>query len=292
MNYDTRNLKGIIWFITSLLVSSSGDVMMKYLGSNFHPYQVVFLRFLFATIVLLPWFYSNRSGFVTSRLPLHFIRGALLFGGISFWCMGLNVVKIALATTINFTIPIFVAVLAVVFLKEKFSMFRMAATLLGFIGVVLATNPMSMKFELMSMVLVISAFMFALLDVINKRFVTDESTISMLFYSNIFTTLLSAIPAFYVWNTVSLHDLLIFVALGIVANLILYCLLKSFELIDASAVAPYRYVELLFSAGMGYIFFNEVLDSSIISGAVVIIVATLFVLYESLLKKKSQQRAI
>lgn len=286
MNYDTRSLRGIGWFVISLLVSSSGDVIMKYLGSNFHPYQVVFLRFLFATIVLLPWFYSNRSEFATSRLPLHFIRGALLFGGISFWCMGLNIVKIALATTINFTIPIFVAVLAVVFLKEKFSMFRMIATLLGFVGVVIATNPASMQFESMSLVLIISAFMFALLDVINKKFVTDESTISMLFYSNIFTTLLSLIPAMSVWNPLTVKDLCVFVLLGIIANLILYCLLRSFKLIDASAVAPYRYTELLFSAGMGYIFFNEVLDSSIISGAVIIIVATLFVLYESLLKRK------
>lgn len=286
MNYDKKNFKGIVWFITSLLVSSSGDVMMKYLGANFHPYQVVFLRFLFATIVLLPWFYLKRSAFTTSRLPLHFIRGALLFGGISFWCIGLNVVKIALATTINFTIPIFVAVLAVVFLKEKFSMLRMLATLLGFVGVVIATNPISMGFESMSLILVLSALMFAMLDVINKKFVTDESTISMLFYSNVFTTLLSLIPALSVWQPVSVKDLFLFIALGVVANLILYCLLKSFELIEASAVSPYRYTELLFSAAMGYIFFNEILDSSIISGAVIIIIATLFVLYESLLKKK------
>ena len=191
MNDYQKNFKGITWFITSLLVSSSGDVMMKYLGSSFHPYQVVFLRFLFATISMLPWLYLNKASFSTSRLPLHFIRGALLFGGISFWCMGLNVVKISLATTINFTIPIFVAILAVAFLKEKFSMLRVVATLLGFVGIVVGTNPTSMGFEIMSLVLVLSAFMFALLDVINKKFVSDESTISMLFYSNIFTTLLS-----------------------------------------------------------------------------------------------------
>jgi S-adenosylmethionine uptake transporter len=288
MNYDQKNFRGIVWFITSLLVSSFGDVMMKYLGSSFHPYQVVFLRFLFASISLLPWLYLNKASFSTSRLPLHFIRGALLFGGISFWCMGLNVVKISLATTINFTIPIFVSVLAVVFLKEKFSMLRMVATLLGFIGVVVATNPTAMGFETMSLILILSALMFAMLDVINKKFVSDESTISMLFYSSIFTTLLSLIPALYVWQPVSMHDLLVFVALGVVANLILYCLLKSFALIDASAVAPYRYTELLFSAAMGYIFFNEVMDSSIISGAAIIIIATLFVLYESLLKKKDR----
>lgn len=286
MECNSKNLHGVLWFILGLLISSFGDVMMKYLGANVHPYQIVFLRFLFATITLLPWFYIKRSSFVTTRLKLHFMRGLLLFGGISFWCMGLNVVKIALATTINFTIPIFVAVLAVVFLKEKFNIFRLSATLLGFVGIVVAMNPTAADFNVISMSLLLSALMFATLDVINKRFVTDESTISMLFYSNVFTSLLSAIPAFYVWVPVSYHDIFLFLLLGIVANLILYCLLKAFAIVDASAVAPYRYVELLFSSTLGYLFFNEILDSSILSGAVVIIIATLLIIYEGLLKKK------
>ena len=286
MRYNIIGMQGILWFILSLLVSSSGDVFMKYLGSNVHPYQVVFLRFLFATITLLPWLYTNKSSFITSRISLHFIRGALLFGGISFWCMGLNVVKITLATTINFTIPIFVAVLAVIFLKEKFNIFRLIATSLGFIGIIIAMDLTSVNFNITSLSLLCSALMFASLDVINKRFVTDESTISMLFYSNVFTTLLSLIPAIYVWVPISLYDLGLFLLLGIVANLILYCLLKSFALVDASAVAPYRYIELLFSSALGYIFFKEVPDSHIISGAVVIIIATLFILYEGLLRRK------
>nr|MCH9754019.1 DMT family transporter [Alphaproteobacteria bacterium] len=194
MQYDAKYLKGALWFILSLFISSSGDVLMKYLGSTIHPYQVVFLRFLFATILLMPWLYINRSSFVTKRISLHFIRGALLFLGISFWCTGLNVVKIALATTINFTIPIFVAVLAVIFLKEKFNIFRLSATLLGFVGIILAMNPVSSDFNIVSLSLLLSAFMFASLDVINKKFVSDESTMSMIFYSNVFTTLLSLIP--------------------------------------------------------------------------------------------------
>jgi S-adenosylmethionine uptake transporter len=286
MQYNYKYLKGALWFVLSLLVSSSGDVLMKYLGSSVHPYQVVFLRFLFATILLTPWLYIKRSSFVTKRISLHFIRGALLFCGISFWCMGLNVVKISLATTINFTIPIFVAILAVIFLKEKFNIFRLSATLLGFVGIILAMNPASSDFNMISLALLISAFMFASLDVINKKFVTDESTMSMLFYSNVFTTLLSFIPAMYVWVSITWQDLFMFILLGLVANLILYCLLKSFEIVDASSVAPYRYVELIFSASLGYIFFGEIIDSHIVSGAIIIIIATLFVLYEGLLKKK------
>ncbi|MCH9754170.1 MAG: EamA family transporter, partial [Alphaproteobacteria bacterium] len=104
--------------------------------------------------------------------------------------------------------------------------------------------------------------------------------------SNVFTTLLSLIPAIYVWTPITAKDLIMFVALGLVANLILYCLLKSFEIVEASAVAPYRYIELIFASSLGYIFFGEIIDSHIIFGAVIIIIATLFVIYEGLLKKK------
>jgi S-adenosylmethionine uptake transporter len=90
----------------------------------------------------------------------------------------------------------------------------------------------------------------------------------------------------YVWVSITWQDLFMFILLGLVANLILYCLLKSFEIVDASSVAPYRYVELIFSASLGYIFFGEIIDSHIVSGAIIIIIATLFVLYEGLLKKK------
>jgi len=288
MLYNTRGIKGVLWFVLSLLVSSSGDVIMKELGMDMHPYQVVFLRFFFASLTLLPWLYFDKNSFKTKRLPLHFIRGLFLFAGISFWCAGLNVVKISLATTINFTIPIFVAVLAVIFLKEKFTVFRFIATVFGFIGVIVSMDISSADFNVISLSLLISSFLFASLDVINKKFVTDETTMSMLFYSNIFTSLLSVIPAIYVWQPVSGKALLLLLLLGVVANVILYFILKAFELVDASAVAPYRYIELLFSSILGYLFFNEVPDSHILYGAIVIIMATLFVLYEGLLRRKVQ----
>jgi S-adenosylmethionine uptake transporter len=286
MFYNAKGVRGVFWFILSLLVSSAGDVIMKELGVDMHPYQVVFLRFFFASLTLLPWLYFNKNSFKTKRLPLHFIRGLFLFAGISFWCAGLNVVKISLATTINFTIPIFVAVLAVMFLKERFTLFRFIATVFGFIGVIVSMNVSSVDFNIVSLSLLISSFLFASLDVINKKFVTDETTISMLFYSNIFTSLLSFIPAILVWQPVSIKALLLLLVLGVVANLILYLILKAFELVDASGIAPYRYIELLFSSVFGYLFFKEVPDSNIIYGAVVIIIATLFVLYEGLLKRK------
>lgn len=289
MSIDVNNkyLIGISWFILSLLISCFNDVLMKYLGSNIASYQVVFLRFLFGTITLLPFMLHNKSSFKTSRISLHIVRGALLFGGILFWCLGLNAVKITTATIINFTIPIFVLVLAVIFLKERLNKFRIIATAIGFLGILVVLNPNSIEFNTISILLILASIMFASLDVLNKKFVANESMLSMLFYSSFFTMLFSLYPAITVWTTPCYHDILLLILLGSGANLVLYCLLKAFSQVDASAVAPYRYIELLFSTGFGYFIFNELPGSSTIFGALIVIFATLFLAYEYLIAKKA-----
>jgi S-adenosylmethionine uptake transporter len=287
---NNQALKGILWFILSLFISSANDVVTKYLGSNIPAYEVVFLRFVFGTLTLLPFMLRDLNSFKTSRIQIHIIRGALLFGGILFWCLGLNAVKVTMATVINFTIPIFVLILAVIFLKETLNMFRIIATAIGFIGIVVVINPTSLEFNYISILLIVGSFMFASLDILNKKFVNNESMLSMLFYSSFFTMLFSLIPAMKIWITPSFQDLVLFLILGAGANLILYCLLKAFALVDASAVAPYRYIELIFSAGLGYIVFKEIPNHSTLVGAVVIIFATLFLAYELFIKHVSNKK--
>ena len=105
---------------------------------------------------------------------------------------------------------------------------------------------------------------------------------SMLFYSNIVTLILATVPAYMSFAMPSIHDLFLLLLLGAGANLILYFLLKSFALTDASSVAPYRYVELLFSAILGYLIFNEIPTIHTLIGAFIIIPCTLFVIYNEI----------
>ncbi len=276
---------GVFWFIASLFISSLNDVLTKYLGSSINPYEVVFFRYLFGTLTLLPFmlFYGKRT-FVTSRPMVHVLRGCLLFGGIALWCHALNVVIVTVATVINFTIPLFVLIFARIFLGENVTLTRWIATIVGLVGIVIVINPISPDFNVMSALLIFGSIMFAGLDVINKKYVIKESMFSMLFYSNIVTLILSIIPAFSNWSMPTTQDLLLLLVLGGGANLILYFLLKSFALIDASAVAPYRYVELLISASLAYMIFGEVPTMHTLIGAAVIIPSTLFVIYNEIKK--------
>lgn len=279
------SIYGISWFILSLLLDNINDVIMKYVGNNISSYEIIFFRFLFSVIVLLPFIIRKKSSSSTI-MRIHFIRGFLLFVGIILWCVGLKIVKLTVATSINFIMPIFILVLARVFLKETFNRLKLIATILGFIGTFVVVNPTSVDFNSASVVFILSAIIFALLDIINKRFAIQESMINMLFYSSLFVLIFSIIPVFYNWTTPTFSDLFYLFLLGITSNLILYCLLKSFKLIEVSSVAPYRYIELIFSAGFGYIIFDEMPDLTTIIGSAIIIVATVILVYETIIMKK------
>ena len=280
-----KSLLGVFWFIVSLLVSSGNDIITKYLSGNLSVYQVVFIRFMFGTLVLLPFMFYYKGSFRTKVIGVQFMRGVLLFGGMLLWCKGLTLVKVSTATVINFTIPVFVLILAAIFLKERFNWGRFLATIFSVIGIAVVLSPASSDFNVLSLLLVCSALMFASLDVINKKFISNEGMLVMLFYSSFFTMCLSVVPAYNTWVVPEAMDWFLFAVLGVGANLILYCLLKSFEMVEASFVAPYRYLEFIFSAAMGYIFFAEIPDKSTLYGAIVIIISTMIVVYESFVVK-------
>jgi S-adenosylmethionine uptake transporter len=108
---------GISWFILSLVISNLNDVLQKYLGTSIHPAQTTFCRCLFGTLSLLPFmFWHGLSSFKTQRPILHVVRGGLLYFGIAIWIAGLGYVPLATATIMTFTIPLFILMMAPIFL--------------------------------------------------------------------------------------------------------------------------------------------------------------------------------
>ena len=116
---DKRYL-GIIWFVLSLVLDNLNDLIMKYVGSEIGAQQIIFIRFLSSTLILLP--FVLHEGLRGSNAPktsirLHILRSFLLYIGMVLWCFGLCRVPMATATSINFTIPIFILIFARFFLK-------------------------------------------------------------------------------------------------------------------------------------------------------------------------------
>jgi S-adenosylmethionine uptake transporter len=195
-----------------------------------------------------------------------------------------TIAPITTGTVIMFTIPIFVLILGVFFLSERIIWQRWVVTIITFIGIIVTLNVHSQDFNLNILVFVASAMCFAVLDIFNKRIVIQESMISMLFYSAAIAALISLPFAHHSWMMPTMHELVLLFILGVGSNLVLFFILKAFTYTDATAVSPYRYLELLSSAIIAYIIFGEVPSTSTIYGTLIIVPSTFFIIYSE--KKK------
>jgi S-adenosylmethionine uptake transporter len=277
---DINQIIAITWYILSIFSSVSNDIIAKYMSTHIHITQIIFLRFIFSAISLIPIvMYCGSSCIKTNRLSMHIFRGVLLFFGIVAWIYGLKFVQVTTASVIGFSIPIFTLVLGFFILKENISVQRWLISITGFVGVVVAISPHLSVVNSYVIVLILSAIIFAGLDIINKKFVETETSMSMLFYSSVTTALLTLPFAIFFWKSLVLQDLLLLMILGISANLILWFILKAYAIADATAVAPYRYIELIISAVLCYLIFEDVPAPATWYGALIIIPSVFFIMH-------------
>jgi S-adenosylmethionine uptake transporter len=227
---------------------------------------------------------------------LNVVRG--IFGAVSFFLYIYAVIVLPLAEVviILWTIPLFSLVLSKIFLGENVTKFRWIATLVGFIGLTIITTWTSndyFQFNILYCIPIGAAFLFALQDILIKKMVTaEENRITMLFYFALITSLVSFPAACKVWLTPTPFELMMLFLLGLGGNFMQYFIFKTFSLVDVSAVAPYRYLELLVSAVFAFIFFFEIPGKNVYAGALILIPCTLYLGYSENLKKRKSKTEI
>lgn len=263
------------------LTSSVNDVLMREAANRLPSMEVAFFRVFFATLTLLPIIaYQGWSTVRTKQLNWHVLRAILGFIAITGWCFGVSNVPLAVVSTVGHTIPLFVLALAFVLLKERVIWQRVVATLAGFSGIMVivlntGSDGSSGSFHMWGMIgLLIAAVSFALSDIVNKLMVHNESPLCMLFYFALGTSIAGVIPAYMVWIPPTTSELLYLLALGAGGNLILFFLLKAFAATDVSALAPFRYVELVFAVLFGLILYGEAPTTYTLIGISIVIPST------------------
>jgi S-adenosylmethionine uptake transporter len=191
--------------------------------------------------------------------------------------MGLKDSKIVISTLISFLIPLFVLILAQFILKERFKQKLWLVTLLSLTGVAFTLNFNKLILNTHIVCLLISAFLFALLDVLNKKYISKESMLCMVFYSSFFVVIYTAPFACKNWLSLSYSHLILSLILGFFSNMVLFFLLKSFSFAKVSFLAPFRYVELIISSLGGWLFFGELPSYILLFACVFIVPSALYV---------------
>ena len=279
--------QGVFWIIMVSLISNVNDILTRLTGQRLDPMEVAFFRFFFSTLILLPiMIRTGKSAFVTKRPGMHVLRVLLGFGAVACWCYGMSKSPLAVASTVAQTVPLFVLPMAAFFLKEHVGWQRTLATVAGFVGIIFVLIPTEatsalgeLNTQQVGVVFLLgAAVLFAISDILNKVMI-NESSYTMLFYFALGTTITGIIPVYMVWQTPYPSELMYLFALGAGANLILYCLLKAFAATDVSALAPYRYVEMLSAGIFGFILFQEIPTIYTLIAASIIVPSTLAIAY-------------
>jgi S-adenosylmethionine uptake transporter len=282
-------IRGIMWILAMTAVSNLNDVLMKFLGQRLPSVEVAFFRFFFGIISMLPvMVYLGKKSLGVNNWHVHALRTILGTIAIMIWCYGVTHVHLTIATTLGFTVPLFVLPLAMIFLKEHVGIRRWIITLIGFSGILIVINPLGTTFNTAAAFLLLSSVCFALSDIIGKKMITNESMATILFYFSIGASIISLPFAINVWQSPNMNELGLLLLLGVGCNLIQFCVLKAFQAADVSVLSPFRYVELLFAATTGWLFFGESIHLSTGLGAAIIIPSTLYLAhYELKLRKKA-----
>lgn len=304
--------QGVFWAVMVCLLSSLNDVFIRLAGSRLAFEQVAFCRFFFSTLTIVPFMlYFDRSAFLTKRPVFQVLRAILGYGAIACWVAGVSMTTLTIASIMAQTVGIFVLVMACLVLREKVGWQRSLATLAGMTGIViillapkdqnsftlqalasydipLALQGLKSQSNVGIFLLLAAAIMFAASDILNKIMVSQDSVLTMLFYFAVGTTFIGVVPALLVWQAPAVSEFIWLFCLGGGANLILYCLLKAFAATDISALQPYRYIEIFFATGFGFLLFGEIPTIMIVLGAAIIIPSTFTIAIYETRKNKRQ----
>ncbi|MCX7338876.1 MAG: DMT family transporter [Alphaproteobacteria bacterium] len=284
--------QGVFWAIMISVVSVTNDVLMKFLGERLHPVEISFFRFLFSMISILPFMvHKGATLFKTKQPMMHLGRAVLGAGALGLCCYSVNIMPLSENTTIMFTEPLFFLPLAYLLLHEKVDRSRWIATLVGFVGLMVILRPGTDAFNIIAFVPITAAILFAFLNVMAKKMISDEHSYTLLFYFGLGTTLLAAIPLPFFWQAPTLGELSLLFVLGIGGNMIQVCLFRAFSATDASALAPFRYVEFIISAIFGFILFHQIPTVWIFAGAGLITVSTFYITVVETRKEKARSKS-
>ena len=255
-------------------------VAVRFASAELPNEMVVFLRSFFGLIFLLPWIYHHKDiSLVTIRFYGHLSRS--LAGLAAMYCFFYAIANLQLAEAIllNYTAPIFISVIALVWLKEKLSGKIMIAIITGFVGVCLILKPGYNNISQAAWIGLASGMLAALAMVSIRNLSTTEPTLRIVFYYSIITTGVSAFPLIWYWQTPDIKTLFIMVLAGLVASLGQLLLTYSYSLAPAARVGPYTYATVVFAAVYGWIFWSDKPDALMLAGAVLIIVAGIIALH-------------
>jgi drug/metabolite transporter (DMT)-like permease len=270
------DLGRVVFWMTGALLSFSGmAVSIRGLAGRLNIFEILSIRSFCGLVVLLLLVAAQpelRKTLVPFRMWLHALRNSVHFASQYAWALALTLLPLATVFALEFTMPAWVALLAIPTLGERMTMSRAGSIVLGFTGVLIIVRPGFESFRPAVFLVLAAAFGFAISLITTKQLTANVSTFAILFWMNAMQLpmgLAGSDPLFVLRLEPAYIPALI--GVGVAGLSSHFCLTNAFRSGDATIVVPFDFLRIPLIALVGWYFYNEVLDVFVFAGAALII---------------------
>ena len=275
---QTPVMRGIVLMCLSTIAFSIMHGLVRFVSEVLPPFQIAFFRNIFGLAFLVPLLMRSRFAILrTKQIGLHALRGVINMAAMLMFFTALAISPIAKVTALGFTAPIFMAILAVLVLGERFRIYRWSAIFLGFVGMLIILRPGLVAIDTGALLVIGSAALWAVAMIIIKIQSRTESSLTIVAYMGIFLGVFSIAPAVWVWQPFGLQTLGFMVLIGLFGSIAQMAISESLKETDSTALMPFDFLKLIWTAMIGVWFFSEIPDIYTWIGAIVIFLSGLFI---------------
>lgn len=282
----SRVLWGVLWMSGSIACFTIIPIAGRAAAEGVTPIQISIWRTIIGLAILFAVALMRRmplSELRSGQPRLQVARNVVHFLAQLIWIYALIRLSLAELTAFDFTAPLWIAVLAPMLLGERMTALRLAAVVIGFIGVLIVVRPGAIPFGTGAQFGIAAAFCIALSMIMTKRLLRSDGTFAILFWMQAVQTIFGLAivtggwlmgygPGLVIPDTVTFGWLL---AIGVLALAAHLCMTKAFSYADASIIAPLDFLRLPLVAAVGIALYAEPLDPWVLTGGLVVILANI-----------------
>ncbi len=273
--------------LISTLSFACMNALVKYLVS-FPTLQIVFFRALGSLMITFIYLKKQRINQWGNQKQLLIYRGIVGVTSMILFFWGVHYISVGSAVTLRYIAPLFAGLLAVIYLKEAIKPLQWLFFISAFFGVYLIKNYDASGSNFGVFLVLLAAFFSAVVYILISKIGNKDHPVVVVHYFMLIATLVGGVGSLFFWRSPSLYELILLLSLGIFGFFGQLYMTKAFQNAEAHMVAPFKYVEVIFTMLFGVFILHENYELLHIVGTFLVIVSLVFnVLYKTILNKKT-----
>ena len=282
-----NNLRGIGFLVAAGIFLMTNDAISKWLVPHYPPGQIIcisgaLIGLLSACLMKI----KGESALAAPDWRPHLYRGGFYVIGAFAFILALGYLPFAQVVAIAFVGPMFMILFGSLFLNEVVGWQRFIAVLVGFVGVLLVIQPGTDAMHWAVILPIIVALADAARDLVTRKMVAGESNLRIVFSTGVMLCVIGSLTAFGDWQPIRTQDMMWFLFGGFAFVVAHYLMVEAFRHGQLVAIAPFRYVQIIWTILAGLVFWGEVPETMVLVGIAVICVSGVYIAsYEASAKK-------